>query len=159
MSSVQVPAITSKRLEREIQKMQNTVCRELKVAQVNEGKVAGLPEVIVQVTGAPGTVYEGETFHLRFRFTARYPFDGPEVVFVGRAPTHPHIYSCGHICLSILGTEWSPALSIESVCQSILSMMSSCTHKVAPENDKDYSLRYGHKSPKDIPWMYHDDKC
>ncbi|CAM9973738.1 unnamed protein product, partial [Choristocarpus tenellus] len=42
---------------------------------------------------------------------------------------HPHIYSNGHICLSILYDEWSPALTIQSVCLSILSMLSSCTGK------------------------------
>lgn len=90
-----------------------------------------LTQWIVRMEGAKGTLYEDEQFQLQFKFSSKYPFDSPEVTFIGsNIPIHPHIYSNGHICLSILTDDWSPALSVQSVCLSIVSMLSSCTEKV-----------------------------
>jgi ubiquitin-conjugating enzyme E2 W len=93
----------------------------------------------IDIEGAQGTLYDGEKFQLLFKFTDQYPFDSPQVrktktknsifipffviiqvTFIGsNIPHHPHIYSNGHICLSILTDDWSPALSINSVCLSV----------------------------------------
>ena len=104
----------------------------------------------------------------------RYPMESPEVVFIPPSPEHPHIYSNGHICLSILYDEWrffsssssffnsmvflSPALTIKNVCLSILSMMSSATEKVRPE-DNDRYVRTTRHGPKQTSWWFHDDTC
>ena len=59
-----------------------------------------LTDWVVKLTGAAGTVYEGEIYRLRVRFHADYPSQPPEIVFLRPAPVHEHIYSDGKICLN-----------------------------------------------------------
>ncbi|KAM2020676.1 hypothetical protein ACFX16_042785 [Malus domestica] len=54
---------------------------------------------IIEVTGAPGTLYANELYQLQVDFPEHYPMEAPQVIFVSPAPLHPHIYSNGHICL------------------------------------------------------------
>ncbi|KAK7064776.1 porphobilinogen deaminase, dipyromethane cofactor binding domain-containing protein [Favolaschia claudopus] len=76
------------------------------------------------------SLYKSEVYTLQFRFDAQYPISSPAVQFVvtdGReSPLHPHVYSNGHICASILGNEWSPVLSVIAVCVTLQSMLASC---------------------------------
>merc|ERR1712241_801101 len=95
----------------------------------------------VKMAGPSNTLYEGEEFLIQFKFNVKYPFDSPEVTFVGapeNIPVHQHIYSNGHICLSILTDDWSPALSVESVCLSIISMLASAKEKTRTPDDAFY---------------------
>ena len=113
----------------------------------------------IMFEGPDETLYKGEVFTLQFRFTDEYPFDSPEVMFVGTPPIHEHIYSCGYICLSTLDTDWTPALKTSGVCMSIISMLSSATVKQKPPNDEQSSAYMKHRSPKEISWVFEDDKC
>lgn len=111
----------------------------------------------VTVEGPRGSIYQGEEFTLRFRFGNKYPFDSPEVMFVGSSiPVHPHVYSNGHICLSILTEDWSPAMGVEAICLSIASMLSSCKEKKRPP-DNSFYIKTCHKNPKKTRWWYHDE--
>ncbi|KAJ1825050.1 hypothetical protein LPJ60_000265 [Coemansia sp. RSA 2675] len=92
----------------------------------------------VAIQGATETLYAGEHYLLRFRFPEAYPLEAAEVVFVGNVPVHPHVYSNGHICLSILYQHWSPVLTVESV---------------PPAGDANY-VRQAKTSPKDAAWQF-----
>ncbi len=111
----------------------------------------------IKFNGAEGSLYAGEPYTLQFKFSSDYPIDSPEVIFVGTPPKHEHIYSNGFICLSILYSEWTPALKTSSVCMSIISMMSSATVKQGPPNDTGSLSMYS--SPKQVRWVFEDDKC
>lgn len=91
-----------------------------------------------------------------FKFSTKYPFESPVVSFVGsNIPIHPHVYSNGHICLSILTDDWSPALSVQSVCLSIISMLSSCKEKKRPPDNSIY-VRTCNKNPKKTKVSFDD---
>ncbi len=61
---------------------------------------------------------------------------------------HSHIYTNGHICLDILYDNWSPVLTVESICLSILSMLSSATVKERPHGNDSYVRESTGRSPK-----------
>lgn len=75
------------------------------------------------ITGPEGTPYSGGIFFLNIHFPAEYPFKAPKVNFTTRI-YHPNINRNGAICLDILGTQWSPALTISRVLLSISSLLS-----------------------------------
>uniref|UniRef100_A0A8D0HAS8 UBC core domain-containing protein n=1 Tax=Sphenodon punctatus TaxID=8508 RepID=A0A8D0HAS8_SPHPU len=91
------------------------------------------PGMTLNEKSAPGTLYEGEKFQLLFKFSSRYPFDSPQVMF----------------------TDWSPALSVQSVCLRINSMLSSCKERRQPP-DNSFYVRTCNKNPKKTKWWYHE---
>ena len=139
-----------RRLQKELERLHADPVEGVEVSASED-----LMEWQVQLQGQG--IYEGEAFTLRFAFSRNDPLESPEVVFVGAAPVHPHVYSNGHICLSILYQEWSPALTVRTVSLSILSMLSSCEEKVPPPDDESYSRSARNRSPKKTLFAFHDD--
>ena len=64
--------------------------------------------------GPPDSPYQGGVFFLTIHFPTDYPFKPPKVAFTTRI-YHPNINSNGSICLDILRSQWSPALTISKV--------------------------------------------
>lgn len=140
--------------------------------ELTEIKTQGLPEGLsllsaedmqswlfsIEVLGH--SLYEGEVFALKFKFDSTYPFSAPAVTFVVdktyTPPIHPHVYSNGHICASILGDDWSPSLSVSAVCITLQSMLASCKKKERPQGNDSY-VRTAPENPKKTRFLYEDD--
>jgi ubiquitin-conjugating enzyme E2 W len=113
---------------------------------------------IVTMEGAKNTIYEGETFKLRIKFPPQYPMVPPSVYFLqGHVPLHEHVYTNGDICLSLLGKDWRPSMTAQSVAVSILSILSSAQTKSIPMDNSRHATNKPGEYQKD--WVYHDDNC
>ena len=74
------------------------------------------------IMGPNDSPYAGGVFKLNIRFPTDYPFKQPHIEFTTKI-FHPNINSAGGICLDILKSQWSPALTISKVLLSILSLL------------------------------------
>ncbi|XP_076444123.1 ubiquitin-conjugating enzyme E2-17 kDa-like isoform X1 [Babylonia areolata] len=74
------------------------------------------------IMGPNESPYQGGIFFLTIHFPTDYPFKPPKVAFTTRI-YHPNINSNGSICLDILRSQWSPALTISKVLLSICSLL------------------------------------
>jgi ubiquitin-conjugating enzyme E2 W len=154
-ASKHLAPITAKRLTKELQRLQEQSPPGMKI------DAPSLDRWVITMLMPAGTVYSGEQHKLQFSFDNSYPLSAPEVIFLRPAPVHPHVYSNGHICLSTLATDWSPALTGEAISISIQSMLSSCSkiEKKRPDGDARYVRSVGDRSPKLTKWAFHDEKC
>ncbi|KAJ1949314.1 hypothetical protein EC988_004822 [Linderina pennispora] len=140
----------TKRLLRELTRLKKTPCPHISLQSTDS-----LETWFVDIKGVDNTLYANENFTLQFKFTREYPIEAPEVTFIGNVPLHPHVYSNGHICLSILYQYWTPVLTVDGICLSILSMLSSCEKKELPRKNDVYIKKAG-PSPKDTAWIFDD---
>ena len=113
---------------------------------------------IVTMAGAENTIYGGEVFKLRIQFPKEYPVVPPSVYFLqGHIPTHEHVYTNGDICLSLLGKDWRPTMTAQSIAMSIQSILASAQSKSLPMDNARHAGNKPGQYQKD--WVYHDDNC
>ena len=133
-----------------------------------------LTSYIFQLRVSNHTLYPSN-YYLSIKITDEYPVDSPLVKFIKYAdisadldetrsddvptlviPVHPHIYSNGHICLNLLGDDWTPACSIESILLSIQSMLDTNVLDERPPDNDNY-VSHAPEDPKRTRFIYHDD--
>lgn len=107
-----------KRLSREIEAINKEPIDNVSVS-VNDDLMCWTAIII----GPNGTPYENGLFKINIYFTDEYPLKPPILKF--KTPIyHPNINSTsGAICIDILKNNWSPALSIQKVLLSIVSLL------------------------------------
>jgi len=74
------------------------------------------------IPGPDGSPYEGGVFSVEVQLPGDYPFSAPKVNFATRI-YHMNISERGNICIDILKTNWSPALSLFKVMLSLSSLL------------------------------------
>jgi ubiquitin-conjugating enzyme E2 D/E len=96
------------------------------------------------IMGPEDSPYTGGIFKLRIQFPVDYPFKPPHIQFVTKI-FHPNINSAGMICLDILKTQWSPALTVSKVLLSICSLLTDPNPKdpLAPDVARMYLEQRG----------------
>lgn len=82
------------------------------------------------IIGPEDTPYENGFYFYEFVFPNNYPYSPPKAKFFstdGYTRMHPNFYTCGKVCVSILGTwsgpGWTSGQSISSVLLTLRSLM------------------------------------
>jgi ubiquitin-conjugating enzyme E2 D/E len=83
--------------------------------------------------------YQGGVFFLTIRFPTDSPFKPPKWVAFTTRIYHPNINSKGSICLDILRSHWSPALTVSKVLLSICSLLCDPNSDDRPPSARDCS--------------------
>ncbi|USW58176.1 Putative ubiquitin-conjugating enzyme E2, ubiquitin-conjugating enzyme/RWD [Septoria linicola] len=148
----------TKRLQTEFARLKKQPPKGIKVVHCDNFRRW---EVDIQIIGRHPIYRADETFRVRFIFHNDYPISPPEVTFrqtaTHRVPIHPHIYSYGVICLNILGKEgWTAAMTVESVCLSLQSMLASNREARRPLDDA--ISRHSSRQPSGIGFYYDDNR-
>ena len=107
-----------KRINKELQEFNEDPLENCFAGPINNN----LFEWKATLIGPQDSPYENGLFYLNINFPEDYPFRPPKVIFKTKI-YHPNINSKGSICLDILKTEWSPALTVSKVLLSISSLL------------------------------------
>lgn len=94
-------------------------------------KEGNMSQIQILLVGPPTGPYRRGFYRIAMTTASTYPADAPHAKWLtthdGAVRMGPNLYADGKICLSILGTfsgpSWTAALNIDSVVQSIRSLM------------------------------------
>jgi ubiquitin-conjugating enzyme E2 W len=112
---------------------------------------------VITLSMPDNSIYAGDKYKLRVQFPNDYPTSPPSVYFLPPTPRHEHVYTNGDICLSLLGKDWRPIMTAQSIAQAIFSILCGAQRKSLP---MDNARHAGNKpGQKQDDWVYHDDNC
>ena len=108
-----------KRILQEMKELKSSESETITAGPVSEDNIFNWTATIIGPKESP---YEGGIFLLSIDFPKDYPFKPPKINFTTKI-YHPNINSGGSICLDILNSQWSPALTISKTLLSICSLL------------------------------------
>ncbi|CAO3610181.1 unnamed protein product [Mucor hiemalis] len=80
-------------------------------------------QLIGYINGPRETPYEGGTFLLEIKLHENHPFNPPNIKFITKV-FHPNVSSqTGAICLDVLKSNWSPAMTLRLSLMSIQALL------------------------------------
>ncbi|KAG2193856.1 ubiquitin conjugating enzyme 1 [Mucor mucedo] len=115
-----MPPNMHKRILNEIAEANNDKSAETVVYVPHEGDIY---KMLGSIQGPRETPYEGGTFLLDIKLHDNHPFAPPEIKFITKV-YHPNVSSqTGAICLDVLKSNWSPAMTLRLCLISIQSLL------------------------------------
>lgn len=86
------------------------------------------------IPGKKGTDWEGAVFKLTLQFPPSYPTNAPKCQF--RPPIfHPNVYPSGSVCLSIIGPDWKPSITVKQILLGIQDLLDNPNPKSPAQQD------------------------
>ncbi|KAG0617104.1 hypothetical protein M758_5G163600 [Ceratodon purpureus] len=74
------------------------------------------------IPGKVGTDWEGGSYPVTIYFSEEYPTRAPKCMFP-KGFFHPNVYDTGDVCLSIIGSDWRPAISVKQILEGIQELL------------------------------------
>ena len=110
--------LLKKRLKQEIRDLKKSNLNQISAGPINDNLFVWQAILV----GPEKSLYENGVFKLLINFPDNYPFKPPKIEFLTKI-YHPNINSKGQICIDILKSSWSPALTISKILLSISSLL------------------------------------
>ncbi|PSS23974.1 Ubiquitin-conjugating enzyme like [Actinidia chinensis var. chinensis] len=107
------------RLEKEFREIDINPPTHISFGPVSEDDMFQWQGIIM---GPMDTPFEGCIFQLFLQFPFDYPFSPPQVKIQTKV-YHPNVDEVGIVNISLLGEQWSPAITIETLLLSISSIL------------------------------------
>ena len=74
-----------------------------------------------EISGPPGTEYEGRKFHVSVKMPHDYPSEAPNVRFVSKI-SHPNVDANGEVCNKVI-RDWQWCLGIVEILRQVYKLL------------------------------------
>eukprot|EP00542_Grammatophora_oceanica_P014181 CAMPEP_0194039406 /NCGR_PEP_ID=MMETSP0009_2-20130614/11538_1 /TAXON_ID=210454 /ORGANISM="Grammatophora oceanica, Strain CCMP 410" /LENGTH=159 /DNA_ID=CAMNT_0038682231 /DNA_START=69 /DNA_END=548 /DNA_ORIENTATION=- len=75
-----------------------------------------------RVPGKKKGDWEGGIYKVELAFTESYPSEAPRAKFTPPV-FHPNVYTDGRVCLSIIGKDWKPSITLKQILLGLQDLL------------------------------------